>query len=211
MQLTLTKKEKIMTSKNAVKQNKTILPELITEPDGSVIEAFKLPTDATSLEELLRDLFQNHWQEITFGIIIQGAAWEMQAQAPPTHIGVFDGYITIAFGAPHFHLCIGHHKGTPKYPIADELAKHRRTSRAELYRQLDRDGAPVSWGIRMFNGKNEQQITILLPNPFLSVTSEKILKTPDWSRLELWNKLRSRWLNLTEPDQFDRSALRFRH
>jgi hypothetical protein len=185
--------------------------EHVTEADGSVMEVFALPADAASLEELLRDLFENHWQEITFGPIIQGAAWEMQAPHAPTHVGVLDGYLTIAFGAPHFHLCIGEHKGTCGRPASEALARHRRTARAEMYRHLDSDGKPISWGIRLFNGKNEQQITILLPNPFLSPRNEKILESPDWSRLALWDRLRARWLGQTEPDPLDRSAHRFRH
>src|SRR5262249_55900036 len=119
----------------------------VTEPDGSVMEVFALPADAASLEELLRDLFEHHWQAITFGPIVQGAAWEMRALAAPTHIGMLDGYITIAFGGPHFHICIGEHKGTSRHPVSEALAQHRRTARAEMYRQLDRDSAPVSWGI----------------------------------------------------------------
>ena len=187
------------------------VPTPVTEADGSVMEVFALPTDPAGLEAILRDLFENHWQEITFGPIIQGAAWEMQAQAAPTHVGVLDGYITVAFGAPHFHICIGEHKGTHGRPASEELARHRRTARAELYRLLDDRGAPVSWGLRLFNGKGEQQITVLLPNPFLSPTNEKVLKTPDWSRLALWDALRARWLGLTMPDPLDRSATGFRH
>ena len=80
-----------------------------------------------------------------------------------------------------------------------------------MYRQLDADGAPISWGIRLFNGKNEQQITILLPNPFLSPENDKVLKSPDWTRLALWDSLRARWLGQTETDSLDRSARRFRH
>jgi hypothetical protein len=183
----------------------------MTEADGSVMEVFALPTDAASLEELLRELFERHWQEITFGPIIQGAAWEMRAPCVPTHVGMLDGYLTVAFGGPHFHLCIGEHRGTSRQPASPELARHRRTARAEMYRQLDRDGAPVSWGIRLFNGKDEQQITVLLPNPFLSPDNEKVLQKPDWSRLALWDHLRARWLGLAEPDPFDRSAPRFQH
>ncbi|HTU91939.1 MAG TPA: hypothetical protein VMF69_17790 [Gemmataceae bacterium] len=187
------------------------VPTRVTEADGSVMEVFVLPTDAAGLEAILRDLFDNHWQEITFGPIIQGAAWEMQAQAAPTHIGVLDGYITIAFGAPHFHICIGEHKGAHGHSVTEELARHRRTARAELYRLLDDRGAPVSWGLRLFNGKGEQQITVLLPNPFLSPTNDKVLKQPDWSRLALWDALRARWLGSTAPDPLDRSATGFRH
>lgn len=188
-----------------------IVPERINEPDGSVIEAFHLPTDAESLEALLRDVFDNHWQEISFGPLIQGAAWEIQAPCAPTRIGMMDGYITIAFGSSHFHICIGQHKGMPNRPASEALAKHRRTSRAFIYRQLDQDGAPISWGIRLFNGRDEQQINILLPNPFLSTETDKILKKPEWSHLALWDRLRARWLGATEPDPFDRSAEKFRH
>ena len=125
---------------------------------------------------------------------------------------MLDGYLTVAFGASHFHLCIGAHRG-PRYDRTPEaLARHRRTSRAELYRRLDRaSGAPISWGLRLFNGEGEQQTTILLPNPFLSPDSDKVLKTPEWSRLALWDRLRARWLGLDEPDPVDRSGKRFRH
>ena len=119
---------------------------------------------------------------------------------------MFDGYLTIAFGVSHFHLCIGTHKGAPP-----ELAQHRQTARAELYRCLDRKGAPISWGLRLFNGYDEQQITVLLPNPFLDPDTDKSRKTPDWKQLGLWDSLRERWLGLGEPNPIDRSGRRFRH
>ena len=183
----------------------------ITDPDGAAVEILALPTDEGSLEELLRDLFEKHWDKITFGPLIQGAAWEIRAPHAPTHIGMLDGYLTVAFGTSHFHLCIGPHKGPRSNPTPKELAQHRRTARAELYRRLDKSGAPVSWGLRLFNGRNEQQATILLPNPFLSPDSDEVLKTPDWSRLELWDRLRARWIGLTERDPIDRSGRGFTH
>jgi hypothetical protein len=179
--------------------------------DGSAIDVFPLPVEEAALEALLRDLFENHWREITFGPIIQGAAYEFKAPSPLTHIGTFDGYLTIAFGAPHFHICIGEHKGAPGNPASPALARHRRTSRAELYRRLDRSGAPVSWGLRLFNGEGEQQITVLLPNPFLGQDSDRCLQTPEWSRLALWDSLRARWLGFTQPDPADRIGKGFRH
>ena len=72
---------------------------------------------------------------------------------------------------------------------AHALARRRQTARAELYRRLDHaSGPPTSWGLRLFNGHGEQQITILLPNPFLSPDGEKVLTVPDWSRLALWDE-----------------------
>jgi hypothetical protein len=184
--------------------------QTVADPDGATVEIFPLPTDEGSLEELLRELFVQHWDKITFGPLIQGAAWEMRAPHTPTQVGVLDGYLTVAFGISHFHLCIGPHKGTRSNPTPAALARHRRTARAELYRRLDKSGAPVSWGLRLFNGHDEQQVTILLPNPFLSA-DDKVLKTPDWSRLELWDRLRARWLGATEPDPLDRSGRGFSH
>jgi hypothetical protein len=186
-------------------------PERVIDPDGATVEIFPLPTDEANLLDLMRDLFQNHWRDITFGPMVQGAAWEMRAPAAPDKIGMFDGYLTVAFGVPHFHICIGEHKGPHSNPVSPELAHHRRTSRAEMYRRLTRAGTPVSWGIRLFNGKNEQQITVLLPNPFLDRETDKVLKVPEWDRLELWDRLRARWFGLAEPDPFDRSGKGFRH
>lgn len=188
-----------------------VTPKRIVDEDDAILEVFALPTDATSLESLLRALFEQHWHEITFGPIIQGAAWEMHATEAPSKVKMFDGYLTVAFGVPHFHICIGEHKGPHNNRVSAALAHHRRTGRAELYRRLSRTGTPVSWGLRLFNGKDEQQITILLPNPFLHPETDKILKLPDWSRLALWDRLRARWLGLNQPDPFDRSGLGFRH
>jgi hypothetical protein len=191
--------------------NSIVAPNRVIDPDGATVEIFPLATDAASLETLLRDLFVQHWQAITFGPLIQGTAWEMRAAHAPTHIGMLDGYLTVAFGVSHFHLCIGAHKGTLKNPTPEALARHRRTARAELYRRLDETGAPVSWGLRLFNGENEQQLTVLLPNPFLSPDGDKILREPDWSRLALWDELRARWTGSPGPDPLDRSGTGFAH
>ncbi len=186
-------------------------PQRRVDADGHGVDVFPLPTDEPSLAVLLRDLFENHWDKIVFGPIIEGAAWEMRAAHAPTLVGMMDGYLTVAFGASHFHLCIGPTKGPRHDPTPVALARRRQTARAELYRRLDRDGAPISWGLRLFNGADEQQVTILLPNPFLSADGEEVLKTPDWSRLELWDELRARWTGADGADPIDRSAVRFRH
>ena len=190
--------------------SQTTRPKRQIEADGAPVDVFALPTDEASLEKLLRELFAEHWDDITFGPLIQGAAWEMKAPRAPDVVGMMGGYLTIGFGGPHFHICIGEHRGTELSPVSPALARHRRTSRAELYRRISRDGTPVSWGLRLFNGKGEQQITVLLPNPFLD-RDDKIRWTPDWSRLDLWDRLRAQWLGLSEPDPLDRAGKGFRH
>jgi len=179
-------------------------PYTVTEPGNGTLEVFPLAPDEQVLLALLTELFRDHWDKIHFGLLIQGAVFEIKVSEPPEKIGMLDGYLTVDFGAWHFHICIGEHRGTRKDPVAPELAHHRRTGRAEFYRRLNPDGSVGSWGIRLFNGKDEQQITIFLPNAFLS-DEMRFLKTPDWSRLVLWDDLRRRYLGL-EPDPKDRSG-----
>jgi hypothetical protein len=103
---------------------------------------------------------------------------------------------------------IGKHKGSRFNPTDPELAAQRHTSRAEFYRVINKDGTPDSWGLRLFNGKDEQQITVFLPNPFLS--NEMKPQKPDWSRLALWDHLRQEYLGLA-PEEKDRSGRRMIH
>jgi len=178
-------------------------------PDGT-LEIWSLSPTEDVLLRLLTELFEHHWSEITFGPLIQGAAWEVRAPGAPKKIGMFDGYVTVDFGPWHFHLCIGETRGTRSHPTPPELSAHRRTARAEFYRNLaSRDGAPTSWGLRFFNGHDEQQMTVFLPNPFLS-PEMRILKTPEWSHLELWDRLRQDYLGLA-PDPRDRTGKGFAH
>jgi hypothetical protein len=182
-------------------------PTVRQEPGMGTVEVFALPVDEPTLLSVLRDVFEKYWHQIRFGVLIQGAVFEIRASGPP-HIGMLDGYVTVDLGASHFHICIGEHHGDPGHPIAPELARHRRCHRAELYRVLH-DDAPVSWGLRMFNGADEQQLTIMLPNPFLD-DEQQPLTIPDWDRLECWDALRGTYLNLT-PEERDRTAVRFHH
>jgi hypothetical protein len=192
--------------------DRAIPPQRVIDPDGHAVEVFPLPTEEAALAALLRTLFEEHWEEIVFGPLIEGAAWEWRAPHAPSHVGLLDGYLTVAFGAAHFHLCIGPTKGPRSDPTPAALATHRRCARAEMFRRLDREeGVPTSWGLRLFNGAGEQQVTVFFPNPFLSPEGERVLDEPDWSRLALWDAMRARHLGATAPDPFDRSGKRFRH
>jgi len=184
-------------------------PRVVEEKGNGTLEIFPLAPEEATLLALFTDLFTNHWQQIYFGPLIQGAVFEIRITEPPEHIGMLDGYLTVDFGTWHFHICIGEHRGSRTHPVDPELAHHRRTSRAELYRRINVEGTPDSWGLRLFNGHDEQQITVFFPNPFLSDDME-YLKEPDWSRLALWDKLRKQYLGL-DPDPQDRSARRFIH
>ena len=180
------------------------------EPGVGVVEMFRLDPTEEILQRVLTELFVEHWKHIVFGSLIQGAVFELMADGPG-EVSMLDGYLTVGFGgASHMHLCIGEHRGRRANPTDAALARHRRTARAEFFRTLSpEEDAPTSWGFRMFNGAGEQQLTVFLPNPFLS-DDMQILKEPDWARLDLWDRLRKGHLGLG-PDPRDRSATRFWH
>ncbi|ATW50521.1 DUF7676 family protein [Streptomyces xantholiticus] len=182
----------------------TTEPEIVETPGGGIQHVWVLPTDETTLLDLITTVFTDHWRQINFGPIIEGAAWEVGAPCAPTAITLNDGYATVDFGAWHFHLCIGEHTAS-----GPELGRIRRCSRAEFYRGIGSDGAPVSWGLRLFNGGNEQMMTVLLPNPFLT-DGQGIRDVPDFTRLAAWDALRSRFLGLP-TDPLDRTGKGFAH
>ena len=178
-----------------------------TEDHVDDLEVFPVDASEATLHELLTTIFLEHWPSIRFGTLIQGAVFELAATAPPT-MTMLDGYLTIDLGHSHLHLCIGEHRGTSDRPVDAALARRRRCAHAELQRQWA-DGAPATWMFRMFNGDGDQMLTVLLPNPFLD-DRNRLLEDPDWSRLALWDVLRSRFLDLP-ADPVDRSADHFAH
>lgn len=179
-----------------------VSPVVVEEPGTGRLELWRLPTDEVTLQALLTEVLIEAWEHVTFGPCIQGAVFEARASRRPQS-SMLDGYLTVDVGGWHFHVCIGEHHGAPA-----ALARRRRTARAELFRIVSEQG-PVSWGLRLFNGADEQQITVWLPNPFLDDRNEP-LDPPDWTRLAVWDRLRAAHLGLA-PDPADRRATRFVH
>jgi hypothetical protein len=179
-------------------------PAIVDADGGGREQVWPLPTDEQSLLDLIHLCFDQYWDDIWFGTLVQGAAWEVAAPNPPKRISMYDGYVTVDFGRWHFHLCIGEHRES-----GPELGRIRRCSRAELYRRIADDGSPTSWGARLYNGRDEQMMTLMLPNPFLT-NDQQLRGQPAWTQLELWDRLRAKYLGL-DPDPFDRSGKGFRH
>ena len=165
-------------------------------PDGHLIEYIDFAPSHELLEPLLRELFEQHWRSLVFGYCIQGAVFELEATEPP-RVSLLDGYLTVDHGRGHLHICIGEHRGSPLNPTPPELAAWRRVGRAAWYRALNRERAPVSWGLRLWNGRGEQMLTVFFPNPYYDPAMRR--QRPDWDRLALWNQLRARHLGLP-PD-----------
>jgi nitrile hydratase accessory protein len=171
------------------------------------VEIFPIAVTEARMLGTLDRLFTHWWPNMRFGPIIQGAVYELRAPHRP-ELSMLDGYLTIGFDGWHVHLCIGEHIGTPGHPVAPDVARVRRCTYAELARSWV-DGTPVSWMFRMYNGAGEQQLTVLLPNPFLD-DDQRALPEPDWTRLDCWDELRRSLLEL-DPDPRDRSGVRFIH
>lgn len=178
-------------------------PETTTTAEGRISrQVWPLPLEEKFLEAFLHDLFEQHWQGLVFGPLIQGAAYEFRCPSAPALIKLFDGYLTVHFGAGgHFHLCIGENKGSEANPTPPELRIHRKPSKAQIFRGFGRDGKPVTWGFEMWNGKSEPMISIFFPNPFLG-DDDRIAETPDFSRLDVWRSVARKWLG-REPEPLD--------
>ena len=148
---------------------------------------------------LCLDLLVDHWNEIVFGPCVEGAVFELKQKRRPVRISMLDGYLTIFFGntgETHFHLCTDVHRGLGKQAVHSEVAHRRQCARIAFYREFGpKQCSPGSWGVRMWNGNDMQMCSFFLPNPFLD--DQQKSQKPDWSRLDLWNELRRRYLKET--------------
>ena len=97
--------------------------------DGQrALQVWPLPLDEAFLEEFLTYIFTKYWDQVVFGPLIEGAAYEMVCPRAPSRIRLYDGYLTVMFDGPHFHLCIGENKGTPDDPTPEAHSSGRPPS-----------------------------------------------------------------------------------
>jgi hypothetical protein len=188
-------------------------PLVVEEPGNGVLHIWRLDTSEDFLFGLFKDLFENWWDKIQYGYLIQGGVLECKPRSAPVKLGRFDGYLTVEFGdSGHLHLCIGTNVGFMCSPTAPEVSRMRLPSRVELYRKVNYRGEPTFWALRTFNSalpRPEQTLTIYLPNPLLTEQMD-YADPPDWSRLALWDHLRKCYLGI-DSDPLDRTAKRFTH
>ena len=171
-------------------------------PDGAMVRYSFFEPDETVLRELIDDLFLNHWSRIVFGPSVEGAIFEIHFEAPPK-LSFADGYLTADLGAWHFHLSLG----PGKRPASEVLPLKGSVARAAVFeRRSEGDHGIRSWGVRLWNGYDQQMITIWLPNACLSDDRKKVLKERDWSKLELYYKLRHQLLGEPIPSDYETAA-----
>jgi hypothetical protein len=161
--------------------------DVVREPDGTLTRYHDVPVDGDTVERLVREVFERHWATISAGPIVEGAAWEIRFTEPP-RLSMLDGYLTVDTGAWHFHLCVNDHRGA----ATPELARVRRVARAAFFRTEGGSCVPGTWGLRLWNGRGEQMITIYFPNPWLDDDLRR-LREPRWDRTAGWDDLRARY------------------
>jgi hypothetical protein len=162
--------------------------------DGTSTEYYDLECSEAGLLALLREVFEEHWEHVIFGPCIEGAVFEGRFGRRP-RLSLLDGYVTVQVEGSeswHFHLCIGPHRGSAGLPTPPALAEWRRCARAAFFQNRDRAGRPSAWGLRLWNGRGEQMVTVFFPNPWIDPVEGRYVDIPDWSRLDRWMALRAR-------------------
>ena len=157
------------------------------EPDGTTTEHWEVSVAGDRVERLLTELLAGHWDRLTLGPLIEGAAYEIQLAAAPK-LSMLDGYLTVDTGHWHFHLCVNDHRGAR----SPELARLRRVARAAFFRTEGGSCAPTTWGLRLWNGRGEQMITVLFPNPHFDEDWRRLAE-PRWDKTALWEDFRRRY------------------
>lgn len=160
---------------------------VVQEADGTTTRYDEVPVTGDTVERLMLEVFREHWAAIFAGPVIEGSAWEIRFTAPPT-VSMLDGYLTVDTGPWHFHLCVNDHRGTP----SPEQARVRRVGRAAFFRADGGSCVPGAWGLRLWNGRGEQMVTVYFPNPWLDDAGNRV-REPRWDRTALWEELRRRY------------------
>ncbi|MEH2051276.1 (2Fe-2S) ferredoxin domain-containing protein [Nostoc sp.] len=185
--------------------NKVVIEALSTE--GSIeYEYFDSSSDV--LSSLFYTLFQQNWQQVGVGHIVQGGVLELEFNAPPKICILYDGYLTVVTEGWHLHLCIEANLGGPHCKTPLELRQQRQVNRAAFYRRFNAEGIPRSWGIDFWNGADENLMTIFLPNPY--VEGENLLPEgkPNLSKLALYEELRDIYVLGNQPIPFTKNPLK---
>jgi hypothetical protein len=130
--------------------------EIIEHLDGTVTEYSYFEPAPEAMDRLVKVLFDEHWKDVVVGPCIEGAVFEIRFSEAPK-LTVLDGYLTVNLGPWHFHLSIAPHKGNRSL----ELRRNRQAARVALFdTRVQGCGGGRSWGVRMWNGFDEQMTTV---------------------------------------------------
>ncbi|WEK45965.1 MAG: hypothetical protein P0Y56_13140 [Candidatus Andeanibacterium colombiense] len=183
----------------------TAWPMMVEERDASGrlrTQRWQLSTETGFVHDFVVDIFQRYWDRLTFGPILDGIAYELTCPCAPDRFELSGGYLTVGFGGPHFHMCIG----PGAWPDTPE-GRLRMPGSASIFRSIDERSAPNSWSFELRDGAGKPMMSIYFDNPFLT-GPDQVTCTPEWERLSMWRDISKRYLGL-EPDPFDQTSMGF--
>ena len=180
-----------------------------TSPTSWSIEYEHFPCTIDVTGPLLYTLFEEHWQDVQIGHVVEGSVLELEFTRPPKICILYDGYLTVVTEAWHLHLCLEQHLGGPHCKTPLELRQERLVSRAAFYRHLNPAGKPKGWGIQFWNGRDEKMMSLFLPNIFIGEEEELLPEgKPNLEKLTLYQELREIYILGTRPIPFDENPLK---
>ncbi|NER28509.1 MAG: (2Fe-2S) ferredoxin domain-containing protein [Symploca sp. SIO1C4] len=161
------------------------------------------------LGPMLYTLFQERWQEVQLGHVVEGSVLELEFSQPPKICVVYDGYLTVATESWHLHLCVEENLGGPHQKTPPNLRQQRLVGRAALYRSLNEHGKARSWGIQFWNGTGEKMMNLFLPNPFLGEEEDLLPENkPCLEKLALYEELRQIYVQGIRPIPYTTNPLK---
>ena len=66
-----------------------VQPDILFTPDGARAQVWRVPPEQQRLQEILSWIFEQHWDRIVFGPLIEGAAYEFRCPCAPRKISIF--------------------------------------------------------------------------------------------------------------------------
>ncbi|MCG9890463.1 MAG: (2Fe-2S) ferredoxin domain-containing protein [Thermosynechococcaceae cyanobacterium MS004] len=160
-------------------------------PNGGWIEYEDFPVEIDVTAPLLHSLFQDHWQEVGVGHMVDGSVLELELNQPPKIVRLYDGYLTVVTEGWHLHLCLEESLGGPTCQTPPELRQKRLITRAAFYRRFNPKGQARSWGIQFWNGAGDRMMNLFLPNPFVGDQEDLLPEhKPNLDKLKLYETLR---------------------
>ena len=160
---------------------------VVHEADGSITRYADVAVTGDTIERLMLEVFRDHWAEIFAGPIIEGAAYEIRFTAPPTCRCSMA--ISPSTPAPGTSISASTTTGARRRPSRPGCAAW------DGPRSSTPTAAPVCparWGLRLWNGRGEQMVTVFFPNPWLDEAGERV-REARWDRTALWETLRRRY------------------
>lgn len=178
-------------------------------PNGGWIEYEDFPVNIDVTAPLLNSLFQDHWQDVGVGHMVDGSVLELELNQPPKVVRLYDGYLTVVTEGWHLHLCLEESLGGPTCQTPLELRQKRLISRAAFYRRFNSKKQARSWGIQFWNGAGERMMNLFLPNPFVGDQEDLLPENkPNLDKLKLYETLRQIYVLGEEDIPYTKNPLK---